>query len=51
MSALTENPERVRKLFVNENITPEGIYGLNVTKSFNIISEINDTTKLIKIKV
>jgi|TARA_B110000305_G_C19226085_1_gene532903 calpain-15 len=33
MSALTENPERVRKLFVNENITSEGIYGLNVTKN------------------
>lgn len=33
MSALTENPDRVRRIFETETITPEGIYALNVTKN------------------
>ena len=33
LSVLTEKPERVRRLFETDQVNPEGIFGLNVTKN------------------
>ena len=33
LSVLAENPERIRKLFISDKVTDQGIYGVWITKN------------------